>query len=189
MHSGDQAARDELLQHLCKRLQRLTRKMLKGYPKVKRWDDTSDVFQNGMLRLLRSLGEVKPATVQDLIGLTALQMRRELIDLARSYGGPHGPGTMQAGQEARDDQESPHNDQEQTTYEPSRLATWSEFHAQVDQLPENERQVFDLLWYQELTQAEAAKLLQVAERTIRQRWQTARLLLQQALKGGPPGPD
>ena len=53
------------------------------------------------------------------------------------------------------------------------------------------RAVFDLLWYQELTQAEAAALLGVAVRTVKSRWLNARLRVQQELGGSPfdePGP-
>jgi DNA-directed RNA polymerase specialized sigma24 family protein len=43
-----------------------------------------------------------------------------------------------------------------------------------------------LLWYQGLSQAEAAELLQVSERTIKRRWMSARLQLQDALHGEMP---
>jgi RNA polymerase sigma-70 factor (ECF subfamily) len=70
-----------------------------------------------------------------------------------------------------------------TPDEPSHLAAWTEFHSQIDRLPAEEREIFDLLWYQELSQAEAAAQLGVSERTVKRRWQSARLLLHQALKG------
>ena len=46
--------------------------------------------------------------------------------------------------------------------------------------------MFNLLWYQELTQAEAAALLGVTERVVKWRWRAARLALHQALKGESP---
>jgi RNA polymerase sigma factor (sigma-70 family) len=69
------------------------------------------------------------------------------------------------------------------------LAIWTEFHAQVERLPDKEREVFDLLWYQELTQAEAAALLGVDVRTVKYRWQAARVKLHDALRGHLPGLD
>ena len=57
---------------------------------------------------------------------------------------------------------------------PCNLAEWTEFHQQVDALPEDEREVFNLLWYGELTQAEAAEILGIAVRTVIRRWQAAR---------------
>jgi RNA polymerase sigma-70 factor (ECF subfamily) len=48
-------------------------------------------------------------------------------------------------------------------------------------LPAQERELFDLLWYQGLNQTEAADLLGVCVRTVKRRWQSARLLLGRAL--------
>jgi RNA polymerase sigma-70 factor (ECF subfamily) len=51
----------------------------------------------------------------------------------------------------------------------------------VEALPEPERAAFDLLWYQGLTQEEAAQVLGVSISTVKRRWLDARLSLQQAL--------
>src|SRR5262249_12907956 len=69
---------------------------------------------------------------------------------------------------------------------PDRLAAWTEFHRQIERLPDEEREIFDLLWYQGLSQAEAASLLNVSERTVKRRWQSARLKLHEALHGELP---
>ena len=52
-------------------------------------------------------------------------------------------------------------------------------------LPEAEREVFDLLWYEGLTQAEAARVLGVTDRTVKNRWRSAKLELQRVLGEGP----
>jgi RNA polymerase sigma factor (sigma-70 family) len=57
----------------------------------------------------------------------------------------------------------------------------------VQRLPQTEREVFDLLWYEGLTQAEAALVLGVTERTIKNRWRSAKLGLQRLLGDGPSG--
>jgi RNA polymerase sigma-70 factor (ECF subfamily) len=90
-----------------------------------------------------------------------------------------GPGDSSAGEKELADRGD-------LSTEPSRLAAWAEFHEQIDALPEEEREVFDLLWYQGLNQAEAAELLGVSERTIKRRWQAARLRLHEALHGEMP---
>jgi RNA polymerase sigma-70 factor (ECF subfamily) len=187
MGAGDRAARDELLGHLANRFLRLARKMLKGFPGVGRWDRSSDVCQGAMVRLLRALQEVKPATVEDLVRLSAQQMRRELLDLARRYYGPLGMGTHQTVGTEPDSAAPVAGGPSDLSYEPGRLAIWSELHRQVELLPEKERQVFDLLWYQDMTQPEAAALLQTTDRTIRSRWLNARLLLRKALGEDLPG--
>src|SRR5438309_1494875 len=88
LRAGDAAARDELLRRACGRLELLTRRMLRGFPGVHRWEQTDDVLQNALVRLLRALKEIQPATTRDFLALSTKQIRRELIDLARHYFGP-----------------------------------------------------------------------------------------------------
>jgi RNA polymerase sigma-70 factor (ECF subfamily) len=184
MQSGDPAVRDELLEHTCERLRRLAHKMLKGFDRVKRWEQTDDVLQNALLRLWTALQQVTPRSVSEFFGLAALQIRRELLDLARQHYGPEGQGAHHATQVKEDGTEPV--DVADTTHEPSQLALWSEFHQQVDALPDEERVVFDLVWYQGLTQGKAARLLGVSEPTLKRRWWSARRRLHEALDGALP---
>jgi RNA polymerase sigma factor (sigma-70 family) len=189
LKAGDESARDELLNCACARLTRLTRKMLKSYPRLKRWEETGDVLQNAAVRLYRALGDVRPATPADFFRLAALNIRRELLDLAKHYYGPRGQGTKHAsvGDKPEPDGEAPAAaEPADAADEPNRLAAWTEFHQQIDRLPEEERETFDLLWYQGLSQAEAAEVLQVSERTVKRRWQSARLQLHEAMRGEMP---
>jgi RNA polymerase sigma factor (sigma-70 family) len=188
LRAGDPSARDELLNIAADRLSRLARKMLRGYPGVRRWEQTDDVLQNASMRLCRALKDVQPVSVRSFINLAAVQLRRELIDLARHYGGPQGMGRH------HDTPEGPGNrtdapgspDAPVDTDDPARLAAWTEFHAQIDVLPDEAREVFDLLWYQGLSQAEAAVLLGVSERAVKYRWRSARLELHGMLGGRLP---
>jgi RNA polymerase sigma-70 factor (ECF subfamily) len=189
MRSGDAAARDELLARTSERLTRLTRKMLRDFPGVHRWEQTDDVLQNAVMRLCRALGEVQPPTVAEFFRLAAAQIRRELLDLARRYSGAHGLGAHHASvagaAKAPVDLGGPNPTD--TTYDPNHLAAWSDFHSEVDALPVEEREAFDLLFYQGLSQAEAAVVLGISERTIKRRWQAARLRLVQTLGSQMPG--
>jgi RNA polymerase sigma-70 factor (ECF subfamily) len=188
LRDGDEAARGELLACACERLSRLARTMLRGYPNVHRWEQTGDVLQNALLRLSRTLRQVPVATSRDFFRLAALNIRRELLDLAKHYYGPQGQGARHAtlaGDPAASS-DLPAADPGDASHEPERLAAWSEFHEQVEALPAEEREVFDLLWYQGLSQAEAAEVLGVSERTIKRRWMSARLRLQDALQGEMP---
>jgi RNA polymerase sigma-70 factor (ECF subfamily) len=187
MNAGDPAAREELFRHVAGRLERLTRKMLQGFPGVRRWEETGDVLQNAVVRLLRALGAVRPGSLREFFGLSAEQVRRELIDLARHYQGPQGAGAHHASQAGLDGERGPLADKPDLTHEPSALAGWAEFHQQVEGLPEEEREVVNLLFYQELPQAEAAALLGVTVRTVQRRWQSALLALHAVLKGHWPG--
>jgi hypothetical protein len=66
--------------------------MLKGYPGVSRYEQTDDVLQQALIRLYKALQKTSVESPQHLLRLAAVQVRRELIDMARHYGGPHGAG-------------------------------------------------------------------------------------------------
>jgi RNA polymerase sigma-70 factor (ECF subfamily) len=188
LRPDDPAARGAVLEISQERLRLLVRKMLRRYPGVRRWEETDDVLQLVLLRLDRLLQEAKDFTVVDYLRLAATHIRRELIDLARHYGGPRGAGANHA---------SPPGgagppglfpaEPSDSSADPAALACWTELHRQVEQLPAAECEVFDLLWYQGLTQAEAASVLGVSLNTVKRRWQAARLGLFRALNGELPG--
>ena len=87
---GDLDARERLVRSAQNRLMRLTRKMLRDFPGVRRWEETDDVFQTAVIRLCRSLEFVVPQNSVALMRLAARDIRCALIDLARHYGGPQG---------------------------------------------------------------------------------------------------
>jgi RNA polymerase sigma factor (sigma-70 family) len=189
LRAGDDSARAALLDCACGRLTRLARKMLKGYPGVGRWEQTDDVLQNALLRLNCALKAVAPPTARDFFRLAAAQLRRELIDLARRHSGPEGLGAhhvTQAGAAPPDGSAGPAGELSDATFDPSRLEAWTEFHRQIEALADEDREIFDLLWYQGLNQTEAAAILSVSERTVNRRWVVARLKLHRALDGQLP---
>jgi len=158
--------------------------MFHGRPGLQRWEQTDDVFQNAMLRLHRALGEAKVETSRHFFNLAAVQIRRELIDLGRKHFGPHG-----IGRNHHTDHQPP--DQAGGTLhalesEPGDLAEWTAFHERVQALPDEEREVFDLLYYEGVSQDEAAAILDCSVRTIRRRWIGAKLRLHGELTDGPP---
>ena len=186
LRAGDDAAREALLGCAGDRLRRLARKMLKGYPGVGRWEQTDDVLHNALVRLDRALKSVAPPTALDFFRLAAAQIRRELIDLARHYHGPEGLGAHHLTGAGGDDPKRSADEPSDPTGDPARLAAWTEFHRQIEALGDEDRALFDLLWYQGLTQPEAAAVLGVSERTVNRRWIAARLKLSEALGGQLP---
>lgn len=174
---GDSDARNEIVNHTCERLRLLTQKMLRGFPAVKRWSETDDVLQNAMLRLHRSLSDVRPESPRQFYGLAATQIRRELIDLARHFGGPQGLGANHHTDQAEADVRNCKNGAE-----PTDLEAWTAFHATVEELPGEQRDVVSLLWYEEMSQPEAADVLGISLATLKRRWQAARLALFDQLK-------
>ena len=189
LRAGDATARGELLSIACQRLSRLTHKMLRGYPGVRRWEQTDDVLQNAALRLCRALQAIRPESVRGFIRLAAVQIRRELIDLARHYEGPEGLGRHHVTRVGAGDARAAAGprDSPADTDDPVRLASWTEFHDTVEALPDAEREIFDLLWYQGLSHREAAALLGITERMAKRRWRAARLRVHERLGGRLPG--
>ena len=183
LQAGDQDARQQLLDVSTNRLRHLSRKILSDIPGVKRWEDTDDLLQNGSIRLWKALEKHHPPTVLDYFRLAAAVIRRELIDLSRHYFGPQGMGAnlRRSGNIHPDERLGGSEQAADETHEPQELGRWTEFHEYIEDLPDDDRTLFDLLWYQGLTVGEAAELTGISERTLRRRWKSARIDVYQKL--------
>jgi RNA polymerase sigma-70 factor (ECF subfamily) len=185
MRAGVPGADDELFRHMGGRLERLARKMLRGFPAVRRWEQTADVLQQASLRLLQALRTVRPASTRAFIALAGRHLRYELLDLKRRYrpmmGLHHSEGVA-------DNLGAPAHEPADPAPGWDDLEEWGEFHRQVEGLPEEEREVVDLHFYQGLAKAEAAELLGVDVRTIQRRWNAALHRLRSLRGREGPGP-
>jgi len=185
--SGNLEARDRVFELLSERLYLLARRMLSRYPRVRRWNDTDDVFQAAAMRLHRALADTQPESVRGLLALAGTQMHRELIDLARrytsqgAYEANHGTNVIGEDDSGRALHAVDHASQEQ---EP--LDRWSAFHKAVEQLPAEAREVFDLVWYMGASQETAASVVGCSTRTIKTRWRQARIAIKRALDDQHP---
>jgi RNA polymerase sigma-70 factor (ECF subfamily) len=187
LRAGDPAAQEELIQVSRDRLLLMTRRMLRHYAAVRRWEESDDILQNVLLRLQRTLAKVPLESPRHFLALAAVHIRRELIDLVRHYFGPQGMGANHASPDGEDPGHLPGQDVPGPESEdPVNLVSWREVHEQIAALPDEEREVVDLLWYHGMSQPEAAALLDVSVRTVRRRWQAARLRLAETLGGEPP---
>ena len=181
LRAGDDSARERLIALAQGRFAALARAMLRRHPHVRRWEQTDDLLQAALVRLHRSLAVVRPEDVRHFDNLAAAQIRRELIDLARRHRGPEGLGANH-----HTDGADPGERLAKLADGPETLDEWATFHEAVERLPEEERQVMDLLWYRGLTHAQAAEALGVATKTVQRRWASARLMIRDALDGEPP---
>jgi RNA polymerase sigma-70 factor (ECF subfamily) len=138
---------------------------------------------------------VRPESSVHFLRLGALQIRRELVDLARHHFGPNGAaahahfgeppdGTDSSSSASGGQENQPPDDRGDG---PSTLAEWTEFHEAVSAVPEELMAVVDLLLYQGLSQPQVARELGVDVRTVRRRWRAARRALAKWLADGPPG--
>jgi RNA polymerase sigma-70 factor (ECF subfamily) len=174
MRAGDRAAADELFRRLGDRLERLVRKMLRGFPAVRRWEQTPDVLQKASLRLLQALRTVRPASTRAFFALAGKHMRYELMDLKQHHRAARAMHHTD-GIAGRCD--TPAHEPVDPAPNPDELEQWCAFHRQIETLPEQEREVVDLHFYQGLSKAEAAELLGMHVRTVQRLWNTALLRL------------
>jgi RNA polymerase sigma-70 factor (ECF subfamily) len=191
--TGDVAARQRLLELTRDRLTRHARRLLHGpYTRLEPFAQTDDVVQQVYLKILRNQerfwanADGQPVrSLAKFFGHTSAWMRDVLCDLLRKEYGrdDNRPAPLPLGGGPSDT--GPHYDPSSSTLDGEKLRRWAEFHEAVSRLPGDLRAAFDLLWFQGLTQAEAADLLGVAVPTVKSRWLKARLLVQQALGGSP----
>lgn len=185
---GDDNARGELIARAEQRLLSLTRRMLRNYSRLRRWEETNDVFQNAALRLYRSLADVRPESPNQFFGLATTQIRRSLLDLCRHHFGPQGEagrhvsdvavggndsaapvGPITAGRAAPDGK-------------PETFENWARFHEAVEQLEDDQRVVFEAVWYGGASYEEAADCVGISKRTVIRRVQRARQVIRDALR-------
>jgi RNA polymerase sigma-70 factor (ECF subfamily) len=125
------------------------------------------------LRLLRALQSVRPANTREFFALAAELMRRELIDLARHFGGPYGIGANLVAPAAGAEGCAPGGEPAAPADQGDDLDRWAAFHQAVENLPGEEREVVMLVFYHGWKRAEVAELLQTSVKTVNRRWRTA----------------
>jgi RNA polymerase sigma factor (sigma-70 family) len=214
LRAGDADAMNGLLQHFQARLAVRAAQMLKTYPDVREMVEVDDVLQGANLRLVEALKAVASAAQPeepvrslrsaDVLKLAAEMLRRELLDLAESFRRHPARVPGRGGDSEGFVERPPRVDeaklaawqaearekfrpQANSTWDPVRVAEWSEFHAKAAELPAAQREVFDLLWYGGLSQQEVAQELGLSERTIQLRWLKAKVLLGSVFEGMIPG--
>ena len=183
------AARDALVAAAVDHMRSVAHRMAHGFPQVRRWDETDDVVQGASLRLTRALDAVTPHDGRHFLNLIATQVRRELIDLARRYAGVESFAQYHEtnlrhvdGLEVfrSDTAEDPVNSDAES------VNSWTRFHEEADALDDEDRELFNLVWYLGLSQEQAANTLGCSVRTIARRWDGVKQRLVVRLKGQAP---
>ena len=129
-------------------------------------------------RLLKALREARPRTVRELFALANQHMRWELNDLARRLDErPASMGLCEGLVPA------PASSASGLTPDGRRMLQ------AIGELPEDEREVFDLVRIQGLTQAEAAHVVGVSAATVKRRLSRGLRLLTEQLPDLRPGED
>ena len=176
MRAGEREAENDLIKAVQSRIHNLAAQMLRGFPNVRGIADIDDVFQNSVMRLLRTLRKIQPRKPRDFFNLAAVHIRRELIDLARRAKGKETVPLNLAGSTDVPGRHEP------AAPEAGDMDEWVELHEAVDQLPMEEREVVGLVIYHGWKQEQIAELFNVNVRTIRRRWLAACQRIQKLAK-------
>lgn len=179
LREGCEGAREEVLNLANEGVERIAKRFLSAFPTVAAWYESGDVRQLALLRLNRTFEVVEVRNASHFYRLVARKVRQTLLDLKRQLQGPLGIATNE--RRSADDAASLHPEPSDETHDPRRLGEWLEIHEAIDALPETHREMFDLLWYGELTQEEAAETLGISARHVRRRWHEAKLRLWDAI--------
>jgi RNA polymerase sigma-70 factor (ECF subfamily) len=175
---GDTAAEPivrELLERAVRRLRLLCATFLyKSYPRLTRPPvslETDELLGGVVAGLLTALQTTRPPTVRRFFALANQHMRWQLNDLARCLDQqPATAALAETGVAA-----PPASTASGLSPDGRRML------GAIEGLPEDEREVFDLVGIQGLTHAEAATVVGVSEKTIQRRLNRARLLLAERL--------
>jgi RNA polymerase sigma-70 factor (ECF subfamily) len=175
---GDAAAEPiirELLERAAGRLRLLCATQLyRSYPRLTRPPvnlDTDELLGGVVAGLLGALQTVRPQTVRQFFALAGQHMRWQLNDVARRLDKqPAAAALAESGVAA-----PPSSSCSGLSPDGRRMLE------AIEGLPEPEREVFDLICIQGLTQAEAAAVVEASQRTVQRRLNRARLLLAERL--------
>jgi RNA polymerase sigma factor (sigma-70 family) len=176
-----------LLDRAVLRLERLCATLLHhDYPRLTRPPlnlQTDELLGAVVERLIKALRQARPRTVREFFALAGQHMRWELNDVARRLD--HRPAVVEL-----------HGDR---IFSPDSSAAGlspagRRMLEAIDNLPDDEREAFDLVRIQGLTNAEAAELLGVAIRTVQRRLDRGLRMLTERLndlgpKAPPTGPS
>jgi RNA polymerase sigma-70 factor (ECF subfamily) len=173
----------ELLERAAGRLRLLCATLLyKSYPRLTRPPvnlDTDELLGGVVAGLLTALRATRPRTARQFFALACQHMRWQLNDMARRLDERPAAALAESGVAA-----PPESAASGLTPDGRRML------GAIDGLPDDEREVFDLVRIQGLTHAEAAGVVGVSERTVHRRLNRARLLLAERLADlRPPAPD
>jgi RNA polymerase sigma-70 factor (ECF subfamily) len=152
--------------------------LMRSYPRLARPPmnlQIDELLSAVVERLLKALREVRPKNVRQFFALANRHVRWELNDLARRLDSEK--AVREFGDEAVT---SPASSDSQLSPNTRRILD------AVESLPEEEREVFDLMRIQNLTHAEVMEILGVSAPTVHRRLKRGLVLLTEKLKDLEP---
>ena len=164
-----------LLGRAVDRLHLLCRTLLfRSYPRLARPPlslQTEEMLSAVVERLMKAMREVRPGTVRQFFALANQHMRWELNDLARRLD------EESRAVELRESAVSAPEESSASQLSPNLRRIMDS----IESLPEEEREVFNLVRIQGMTQTEAAAVLEVSAKTVQRRLNRGLMLLSNRL--------
>ena len=172
LKKGDENSKIQIVEFSFKRFGKLAKRMITSYPLLRTKADTDDLLQNFIIRLSKAIDSIVPKNSLDFFQLASVLMRNELIDMGRKLFGKDG-----AKKNFEQSTDPKFLDAKEPGEEPSGISEWVEFHESIGKLPDDERAVFQLIFYQGFSHDEVANLLGISIKTVFRRWTKAKLIL------------
>jgi len=180
--SGKSAAEPIIRQLLAKSVDRLhllsAHLLYRSYPRLTKGPfnlSADEVLSAVVERMLKAMRKVRPTTVRQFFALAGRHMRWELNDLARRLDAREGMLELRESRVLAPPPPEPVDDSASTPTVPCQ--TLSRILSAIDELPEEEREVFNLVRLQGLANAEVARLVGVSAKTIQRRLKRSLVLL------------
>src|SRR5262249_39256522 len=147
--------------------------------------ETDELLSGVVAALLTALRTIRPQTVRQFFALATQHIRWQLNEMARRLDEQPAARAL-----AEEGVAAPPSSSDSCLTPVGRRMLGA-----IESLPEDEREVFDLVRIQGLTHAEAAEVVGVSQKTVQRRLNRARLLLAERLadlrpatSGVPPEP-
>lgn len=179
-NQGDTEARKQLMALTYDRLCKLAGKILtESFPTLRNAHDVNSVVHETWLRLDLALEKTKLPTAADFFRFAAHKIRQVLLDMIERQRKLARPESIL---HAETDGPEDRFELSHSTYDPRRLAEWTDFHQRVQQLEPELRSVFELHYYLDIPQTEIAKLLELHPRKVSYLWVAATESLAEAFE-------
>ena len=183
LRNGDELARRALLERAYHRLRAIAAATLQArFPRLLARHELDSVVAEAWVQLLKALETARPETAEGFYRLVFRKVRHVLLDMARRQR----RADLERQQPVRSSHNSGSTDPAEisdTTYEPSRLAFWTEIHREVGRLPGDQRSVFRFHYFGDIPQAEIARLLNLHPKQVSRLWLAATVRLAERLDG------
>ncbi|MCI0700390.1 MAG: sigma-70 family RNA polymerase sigma factor [Planctomycetia bacterium] len=164
-----QPARAELIELVYDRLHAKAQLLLRGYPGVRRYEQTTEVLHEALAKVLSAELPAQFTSAKHIIDWCGRIITNHLIDQLRHYYGPEGMGANLVNIAPREDSAGQLDfaiDAVDSAGDPVRLTEYREWFAKLQALPEDERRLMYLLFYEEKSVQEVAEILGVDRATV-----------------------